>query len=295
MKKPLLILLVAAAACQVERPVVELPENYQEDLQNWKLERDQRLRAENGWVNLAGLFWLEEGNNTFGSSADNDVVFPASAPQHLGTISLQDSVLKFIPTGDEDVYVDSVVAQSEMLVFDPSATVQAVMEHGRYRWFIIERSGNYGIRLRDLDHPNMKEPLGIEYFDWSADWYVKGTYHPFDEVRTVTIDNVVGFSSDVEFEGEIVFKVDGVEYALWPSFGEDYSFIMFGDATSGDESYGVGRYLVASVPDENNEVILDFNRAYNPPCAFTDFATCGLPPEANILEAAVRAGEKAWH
>lgn len=292
--KQLLILLLAAAIASCSPPEPGLPENYHEDLATWKTDRDARLRSESGWVNLVGLYWLEPGENMFGSGDSGDIVFPETAPETIGRFLLKDSIVEFISEPDVEVLVDSAIAD-RAVVYDAASGIQRVMEYGRYRWFIIERAGNYGVRLRDLEHPLTKEPLGLDYFDWSEDWRVTAEYRPFDSARTVAIQNVVGFTFEEVFEGELVFEFEGASYALWPSMGEDYCFIMFGDATSGDESYGAGRYLVSDPPDGNGEVVLDFNKAYNPPCAFTDFATCPLPPEANRLKVAVRAGEKAWH
>lgn len=288
------LLAALLAGCSSTVTKTELPENYHEDLATWKQDRDERLRAESGWVNLAGLFWLEEGLNTFGSSEENDVVFPDAAPGTIGSIFLSNSTLTFTAAPGVEVTLDSIVEDSA-IVYDATDGILRVMELGRYRWFIIERAGNYGIRLRDLEHPRTKESLNLDYFDWSADWRVKAEYRPFDTPRTISIDNIVGYSFEEEFTGEFVFEVDGEEYSVWPSIGEDYAFIMFGDVTSGDESYGGGRYLVTDPPDENNEVIIDFNRAYNPPCAFTPFATCPIPPSENQLPVAVTAGEKAFH
>ena len=289
----LTLLFTIMIGCTVEKPN-DLPENYHEDLTTWKQDRDERLRADNGWINLAGLFWLDEGDNTFGSGMDNDVIFPAPAPDNIGAITQTDSVLSFTSAHNLEVMVDSAV-QSNAIVYDRGNEIQAVMELGRYRWFVIERAGKYGIRLRDLENPYTKQPLEIEYFEWSEKWRVVAKYREFEEVQTIAIDNIIGMSFDEEFTGEYAFEIDGNAYSVWPSIGEASSFIMFADATSGDESYGGGRYLSAGVPVENGELIIDFNKAVNPPCGFSDFATCPLPPLQNILEIPVLAGEKAYH
>jgi len=293
-KLTLLITVLIMTGCRDRAAENQIPENYFEDLTSWKQNRDERLRSPTGWVNLVGLYWLKEGENTFGSNEDNDVVFPEYAHGNIGTITLTDSILSYEASAEVDVIVDSTI-QAKAVVYDAGNEIFRPMQWERYRWFIIERSGNYGIRLRDLESEYMYEPMNISYYEWSEEWRVNATYREFEEPLTLSIDNIVGYSFDEEFEGEFVFEIDGEMYSLLPSLGEESSFIMFADVTSGDETYGAGRYLVAGLPDENNKVIIDFNKAYNPPCAFTDFATCPLPPMANILGIPVRAGEMEFH
>ena len=275
-------------------PSVQLPENYHDDLNTWKADRDERLRSPTGFVNLAGLFWLEEGVSTIGSDSSNTIVFPEAAPDRIGSLTLADGSVSFIPEPGVDVLVDSAEV-SEAMVFDTSANVASEMQSGRFRWFIIERAGNFGIRLRDLEEPKTKEPLAIEYFPWSEDHYVTATYQLYDEPITRMVKNIVGFEFEEEFAGEYVFEINGRACSLLPSMGEEISFVMFGDASNGEATYGGGRYLVADLPDESGKVVLDFNKAYNPPCAFSDFATCPLPIADNILEVEVKAGERAYH
>jgi len=289
----LFILALWVSACSTEQKET-LPEGYFEELESWKMNRDTRLRSEYSFVNLVGLHWLKQAENSFGSSADNDIVFPENAPGQLGSINLQDSILTFSAGSGAEVEIDSTIV-TEAVVYSASEGINPVMSSGSFKWHIIERAGNYGIRLRDLEHPRVLEPLNIQYFDWSADWRVMAEFVPYETPKTIEIENIVGFSFDEEIHGELVFEVDGQSHSILPLLVDEGFFILFADATSGEETYGAGRYMVADRPDEAGMVMLDFNKAYNPPCAFTDFATCPLPPRENILEVAVSAGEKAWH
>lgn len=289
----LLLIFTIAGSCTT-KDSKELPENYFGDLEIWKQERDQRLRAESGFVNLAGLFWLSEGENTFGHSDSADLTFPEGAPEIMGTFILADSEVWLRPAPGIEIIIDSVVA-ADTVVYDPASETQPVMEYGSLRWYVIERAGNLGIRLKDLEHPMTKQPLGIPYFEASADAYVTAQYVPFDTPDTLLIDNIIGHQFSETVPGELIFNWQGEEVRLLPLMDENGIFLMFADGTSGIDTYGGGRYLTAGLPDSEGHVVLDFNRAYNPPCAFTPFATCPLPPEQNRLTVKIRAGEMDYN
>ncbi|MEZ5007155.1 MAG: DUF1684 domain-containing protein [Chitinophagales bacterium] len=271
----------------------EFPENYLDDLEAWKGERDVKLRAEDGYVNLVGLYWLQEGENTIGSDTSNNVVFPAGASSRIGSVFLKDHEVVFECADDVEVVVDSFCLNGGV-IYSEKDSVQTILTHGHYDWHIIERAGNYGIRLRDLNHPKTQEPLNMAYFHVSKDWIITAKYELFETPKTIKIDNIVGFNFDENIEGKLTFELDGQSYTLLPSVDDEGMFIMFADGTSGETTYGSGRYLMASLPDEEGNVILDFNKAYNPPCAFTEYATCPLPPRENILEVNIEAGEKRF-
>lgn len=262
--------------------------------ENWRVERDRRLRLPGSFANLAGLFWLEQGRNTFGSSPGNDHVFPEFLPAEAGTLIWRDSLVVLVTDRDAGILADGLPADS-LVVYNTNPGQAAEMSWGSYRWNIIDRAGNLGVRLRNLEHPLTKQPLNIPCYDWSEAWVVRAEYRPFAEPETLRIDNIVGFSFDEVVNGELVFERDGQPHALWPLETGSGFFLLFSDATSGLETYGAGRYLTAAYPDSLGFVALDFNRAYNPPCAFTEFATCPLPPAQNDLPLAVTAGEKNPH
>jgi uncharacterized protein (DUF1684 family) len=207
----------------------------------------------------------------------------------MGSFILQDSVVTFITYPAVTVLVDSVPIK-KITIDNPDES--PVLEFENFRWMVIERAGNFGIRFRDLDLPAAQSPLNIPVYEAQKDWIITGKYEPYEKPILKPIENILGFSFDEEIKGEIVFEKNGKTHRLLPLMDEDGIFIMFADSTSGVETYGAGRYLVADLPNDKNEVVLDFNKAYSPPCAFTEFATCPLPPKENILTFGVTAGEK---
>lgn len=292
--KNIALLLMALALFGCKDRHNEFPENYLEDLEQWKTNRDIKLRSENGFVNLVGLYWLEEGENTIGSDSANSIVFPAPAQPKIGSVILQNKEAIFQCAVDIEVVTDSFCLNGGV-IYSEKDSIQSVLTHGQFEWFIIERAGNYGIRLRDLQHPRIAEPLNMAYFHTSKDWIIEAKYEKFDSPKIIQIDNVVGFNFDENIEGRLTFEIAGKPYSLLPSVDQDGMFIMFADGTSGETTYGSGRYLTADLPNEEGIVILDFNKAYNPPCAFTEYATCPLPPKENILDLKIEAGEKIFH
>ena len=284
---PFLAIVLMIISCQPKE--TPLSEEYIKAINEWKENRDVRLRAPTGYVNLVGLYWLEEGVNTFGSDSSNSLVFPPNAPAFMGTFNLKDSVVTFKSSDSLQVVVDSNIAKN-LVIDKPNSG--PTMEYQNFKWFVIERAGNIGIRLRDVELPSTKKPLNIPYFEVNKEWIITAKFKPFEAPKKYKIDNILGHSFQEDIKGELIFEKDGATYSLLPLMDENGIFLMFADETSGLETYGAGRYLVADVPDQNNEVILDFNKAYNPPCAFTDFATCPLPPQENILDLSITAGEQ---
>ena len=269
----LLILLFIVPRCGYEQ---KGSEEYIHKINEWHKNRIERLKRENGWLNLVGLYWLDEGKNSFGSAESNDIIFPSKAPEKIGTITLSDSLLKIEVNQNVDVLIDSQLVKHSL------------------RWFIIKRGEKYGVRLRDLEAPLVKNFEGVERFPVNVDWRVEAEFIPYDEPKELTIPTVLGTIEKDFAPGKLLFEVDGKEYSLDPIKSGEGFFILFADHTSGEETYGAGRYLYTSGPDENNKVILDFNKAYNPPCAFTKYATCPYPPKQNHLELSVTAGEKKF-
>jgi uncharacterized protein (DUF1684 family) len=214
---------------------------------------------------------------------------PENAPPFMGSFILQNGVVTFITYPAVVVTADSV--PSKKITID-SIENSPVMQFENFQWIVIERAGNIGIRLRDLDLPATKEPLNISYYDLSKDWMITAKYEAYEKPLLKPIENILGFTFVEEIKGELVFEKNGKSYRLLPLISEDGIFIMFADSTSGLETYGAGRYLAAELPNSANEVLLDFNKAYNPPCAYTEFATCPLPPKENILTIGILAGEK---
>lgn len=264
---------------------------YIKEIQNWDRKRMQRLKRETGWLNLVGLYWLDEGENTFGSDKNNDIVFPPNAAPKMGSFTLSDSTVTVKVNEDVDVLIDSQLVKNAVLRSDIDDST-TIMSYGSLRWYTIVRDGGkFGIRLRDLNAPLVKNFEGIERFPVNEDWKIEATWVPLDPPKDLVIPNVIGTTSEAKAYGRLDFEIENKTYSLYPT-GKESLFLIFADETSGIETYGAGRFLYTDGPDSNNIVILDFNKAYNPPCVFTKYATCPLPPKENQIKVRITAGEK---
>ncbi len=268
---------------------------YTQGLEEWKQQRLTDLYSESGFINLAGLYWMVPGEHLIGSSNTSQLQFPEDMPQHLGSLFVTRDQVVFTANPGIQVEVDSVPAVGPTLVFDKDEGLALEMTWGTYKWFVIERAGNLGIRLKNLQHPALASKVKIDRFPPNLDWVVEASYRPYDVPRNLRIENVLGHVFDLNIPGKITFEKEGEMYTLEPLESDDRFFIIFSDATSGMDTYGSGRYMYADQPKKGNQILLDFNKAYNPPCAFTDFATCLIPPPENQLTLAIHAGEKDYH
>jgi uncharacterized protein len=264
--------------------------NYDNDIEKWRTNRIERLKSENGWLNLAGLFWLNEGENTFGSDKSNNIRFDTkNTADFLGKMILSDSEIWFVSDGNNDVYLDNEIVD-RVKIF-PYERNPIILKHNNLRWFIIQRGEKFAIRLRDLEGKFLKEFKGIEYFPIDTNYRVEGTFIPTPG-KMISITDATGRTYEQESPGKVIFQIDGQELSLEPTGSLRQLSFVFADETTNVETYGGGRFLEANGPDPNNKVILDFNKAYNPPCVFTPYATCPLPTKENKLKIAIKAGEK---
>lgn len=289
-----ILALLIFSGCNRENEIISNWETYMEEHEAWQENRLQRLKSERGWLNLAGLFWLEAGVNTFGSDSSNDIIFPENFPAFGGSIVLDDTTAELIVRPEVEIMVDSVPVTEMMLQHDQQEKT-TTMELGSYRWYIIKRGERYGIRLRDLEHPRIDALDHIPSYPFKKQFVLEAELVEFDSARTVEVPTVIdGFSEFYKAPGELVFNINGKKQTLLPFRAGKGYFLIVGDATNGLETYGGGRFLYTEMIDGNN-VIIDFNKATNPPCAFSPFATCPLPPLENILDVEITAGEKAVH
>lgn len=289
-----MLISIITISCSQNSPLIEDFATYSKDHADWQTKRIERLKAENGWLNLAGLFWLEEGENTFGSDESNNIIFPESFPDFGGKIILEDSTVSIKVSKGIEITVDGKTIEDLELRHDQQKNT-SLMEFENFRWFIIKRGEKYAIRLRDLQHPRIEELDHIPSYPLSEDWVIEAELVPFDSAITVEVPTVIpGFSEFYKVPGELRFRKNKKTYSLLPfASGKGY-FLIVGDATNGIDTYGAGRFMYSDQV-EGNKVILDFNRAYNPPCAFSPYATCPLPPLENILDLEITAGEKGVH
>ncbi len=291
-----LIILLAAAAiltnCRQESPETASMAAYLKEIRDWQQKRLQSLKAENGWLSLAGLYWLNEGKNTFGADSSNAVIFPKDkAPAFMGTFILDKSevFIKVYP-GIEVLFAGKPLAA--MKIFGNGLSDPVTLSYGSLSWFIIRRGNQFGVRLRDSENPALRQFQGIESYPIDPKWKVEARLEPYDPPKTVPIQNVLGMVTDERSPGVLAFDLNGRTFRLEALEEADELFIIFSDETSGNETYGMGRYLYTRKPASNGKTVLDFNKAYSPPCAFTEYATCPLPPAKNHLPIKITAGEK---
>ncbi len=267
---------------------------YVKEIKQWHKQRIENLKKENGWLNLAGLYWLKAGENRFGSGKDNDIIFPPNAPSHIGVISLKDSSVFFEVIPGANVKRDGTKVDKEIELKNDTEEKPTVLEVDSLRWYIIKRGNKYGIRLRELNAPLLKNFKGIETFPIDSTWKINAEYEAYNPPKKITIPTIIGTVEEEKSPGALVFEKNGKKYKLDVIDEGDSFFIIFADETSGDDTYGAGRFIYTDKPDSNNIVLLDFNKAYNPPCAFTKYATCPLPPKQNYLHLKITAGEKKY-
>ncbi|WP_128543303.1 DUF1684 domain-containing protein [Larkinella soli] len=265
--------------------------SYEEEIQDWHSKRVEALKREDGWLNLAGLYWLKEGENTLGSDPTGAVVLPADrSAAHLGKLILKDGKVTIQAEAGAEVYAgDQPVQTLEIFPY----TKPVVLKHRSLRWFVIQRGDKYAVRLRDLESPYLKGFHGIERFPVRPDWRVKARFVP-TAGKKISILDITGRTYEQESPGQLVFTVDGREYRLDATGTNERLHFVFADLTNQHDTYGGGRFLDAPGPDAEGYTYLDFNKAYNPPCAFTPYATCPTPPKQNRLALAVTAGEKRY-
>jgi hypothetical protein len=258
------------------------------DVEQWRQERYAALQRGLGWLTLAGLGWLREGANTVGSDAQADVVLPSGLAR-AGVIEVRGD--RSTATGD--FTLDG--ARVGRLPLETEAGGQpTVLELGSLRLCVIERGDRLAVRTWDLAASARRRFRGIDHFPVDAGWRLAGRFEATPE-RQITVPDVVGIAETKASPGVVVVSIGGHEHRLEALLGGDAGelWLVFGDATNGAETYGGGRFLYTAPPDSDGSVVVDFNRAYNPPCVFSPFATCPLPWPANRIPARVEAGERS--
>lgn len=266
--------------------------SYLKEIQVWKKERLTELKSENGWLNLTGLFWLKEGRQSFGGSQHDSIQLPIpSFPAEVGYYEKRGNQVKQVLQKNINIKVNGLFKQ-EAVIYSESFTKQPELSFANFRWTFIRREDKIGIRFRNLEAPAVKALKEIPCFDIDTVFRVKAKLARPLIPQSIPIENVLGQITMQFSPGKLSFTIDGKKYVLDALAEGDKLFILFGDATSGKTSYAAGRFVYADFPGEDGVTILDFNKSINPPCAFTPFATCPLPPVQNILPIAIKAGEQ---
>ena len=287
-----LALLVAAIV-----PSAAADESYRAEVRRWRADREARLKADGGWLTVAGLFWLKEGENRFGTDAAGDVVLPAgSAQAQAGVFTLKGERVSVSLLPGTRGRVGGKAVQGTLALRADTSGAPDVLEIGDLGMNVIERGGRYGIRLKDKNNPARKTFTGLKWFDIDEDYRVEARWVAFPQPKPVNLPNVLGQVETLPSPGYAEFTLGGKPLRLdgvLESPQAEQLFFILRDQTSGKETYGGGRFLYSDLP-KGGKVVLDFNEAYNPPCAFTDYATCPLPPPQNRMPIRVEAGELAY-
>ena len=267
--------------------------NYQASIESWRKDREERLKSKDGWLTVAGLFWLKDGENRVGSDPASEIVLPPDrAPSRVGIFDFQGGKTRFRIATGAHVTVNGKPVLTADLKPDTSGTPD-LMQFGDFTMFVIKRGPRYAIRLRDL-HSKMRDDFsGLHWYPPKEAYRVIAKWVPYDQPQKIAIPNVLGQTEYEQSPGYAVFQLMGHSYRLDPVLEGDQLFFIFRDQTSSKTTYGAGRFLYADLAKEG-KVVLDFNKAINPPCAFTPYATCPLPPKQNRLAVKIEAGEMRY-
>ncbi len=289
-----LLILFSVFSCDNEKLQTKGSPEYLEEIKQWDQRRVERLKADDGWLNLVGRTWLKPGENRFGSAKDNDVVIESDkVPEYMGVFVFQDSTVTMKVKDGVDVLLNGKPVKEMVMIGDESKDM-TVFQSGPIKWNLIVRNELYGIRFRDLESELVKSFDGIERFPVNEDWKITADYEPYNPPKKMEVPNVLGQVDEEPSPGAIVFTRDNQTYRLNAIDAGDKLWFIIADGTTGKETYGGGRFLYSDKPDSSGKVIVDFNKAYNPPCVLTKYATCPLPPKENYIKLRITAGEKMW-
>jgi len=270
---------------------------FQHELDVVRQARVAELTKPDGWTSLVGLHWIDPGSHYIGSSAGNGIKL-AVGPAHLGMIDLAPGRVRFVPEKGAGLTLDGQPFTAEAILrADDAPTGPSVIgfDDGKGLATVIKRADRYLLRVKHADAPTRTGFRGIEYWPSAADWRVEGRFVPHEAGKTLEIANIIGTTDAVPNPGAFEFERDGKTFRIEAlDEGEETLFLVFADRTSGHGSYPAGRFLDVAKPGVGGTVMLDFNQSRNPPCAFTAFATCPLPPPENRLDVAIQAGEKTY-
>jgi uncharacterized protein (DUF1684 family) len=278
--------------------------SWQRDLLAWRAKRAAGLQAPEGWLSLIALGWLKEGDNSFGSAEDSRVQITGKAPARIGIVRLEKGVLHLLPPSGgfpKDLLVDGQPAKEQTLLAD-DAEKPSKLTIGTITIIVIHRDDQFALRVKDLQAPTRTAFHGLRWYEPNTAYKVHARWIPYNPPKTLDIPTVLGTTTHMPAPGVAEFTIDGQVVRLEPVLEDPRStdlFFIMRDTTSKTTTYGSGRFLYTELPDHGvsqpGEVWLDFNRLINPPCAFTAYATCPLPPPQNRLSVPIPAGEQRYH
>jgi uncharacterized protein len=251
---------------------------YVREIADFRAHREAEINSDDGWITLVGLHWLKQGENRVGSDPSSEVPLPTRAPKRVGIIVMNKDGARFVP------------ASGIGLKEGPLRPDKDVLRVGRITFFLVEREGKLAVRVKDNDSDARKAFTGLRWYPADPAWKIEGRFTAWAERHTISFDTVAGVKEVMESPGYVTFSRNGQDFRVDPVWDEGQLFFVFRDQTSGKSTYGGARFLYAK-PAKNGIISLDFNKAVNPPCVFTPYATCPLPPPQNRLTIEIAAGE----
>jgi uncharacterized protein len=296
------LLLTMIAACGDKKadenpPMSAAEAQYQSEESLWRMQRQEDLTKPDGWTSLVGLHWLTLPSHYVGSSARSGIRL-AIGPPSLGMFQRNGDKVFFTPERGLALTLDDKPFKGRVQLKDDSNDgIPSVLgfDEGKGKLTVIERGGNRGLRVKHADAPTRTQFKGLDYWPANRDWRVEAAFIPNPAGTTLPIVTIIGTTENMPNPGVLEFQREGKTYRIEAvDEGAQTLLLIIADRTSGHETYGAGRYIKVPRPDAQGKVVIDFNRAYNPPCAFTPFATCPLPPNQNRLDLAIAAGEKRY-
>jgi uncharacterized protein (DUF1684 family) len=289
-----MILIFSGSCTNNPETQVDDFEIYQSEIDSWKDGRISSLKK--NWLSLAGLFKLKEGENSFGASETNDIVFPdRNVPDHMGSFFMNNGMVRIKINSDVEVLHNNESVREMEMQHDQSGN-PTVLNYGTFSWHIIKRVNKMYVRLRDSKNPQIYAFKGITSYPLDTNWRFHCEFEPHMTTKIIETTTTSGDPSRISSSGAVGFRINGQYFRLdvW-SIGNSGRFqTIFADETSGIDTYGAGRFIIVEKSNKSGNYMIDFNKSYNPPCAFTEFTTCPLPPPQNRLPIKITAGEKKY-
>ena len=277
----LLVLTAMAGAVTTASPARNAAET-----EAWRLQREKDLKSETGWLTVAGLVFLKPGANTVGADPGSDVLLPAAAPKHAGRLVRDADAVWFEPQAGAGLTLDGAPVTARVQLKPQDRLVAGTVS------FHLHQSGDrLGVRIRDVNSELRHSFKGLRWFPVRDQWIIDARFVPYDAPRAITVANILGDFERLTVPGDVVFTVNGAEQRLQAAQAGRRLWLIFSDARSGRDTYRI-RFLYVDAPGADGRVTLDFNRAYNPPCAYNPYTTCPVPPPQNRLRIGIDAGER---
>ena len=302
---PRVLTLLFLALCALNATDTESAATWKAGLLTWRADLAKELQQPNGWLTLIGLEWLKPGDNTFGSAPGNNLVVKAPTAAYLGVVQLNDKSLQLLPPHGgypKGLLVDGKVPTNEQSLGSDDSGHPSKITTGTVTITIIHRGERYALRIKDSRSPARTQFHGLKWYPPNEAYRLQAKWIPYNPPHQVAIPTILGTEVKSDVPGAAEFSLDGKTFRLEPileSPDDKELFFILRDTTSTTDTYGAGRFLYTSLPDhgltQQGEVTLDFNRAQNPPCAYTPYATCPLPPPQNRLPIPIPAGQQRYH